>query len=388
MDWVRGEKLGQGSFATVSLAFSRGGNPSLPPLMAVKSCGASLSSSLATEKSILQKLGSCPEIIRCFGGCFSFERGERLYNVLLEYAPGGSLADQVKNSGDHGLPEFEVRSHTKALLRGLTHIHTSGYVHCDIKLQNVLIGFDGASRIADFGLTRLAGGGPVGSQLRGTPMYMSPEMVVKGEQEPPADVWALGCAVAEMAGGGTAWEGFSDAAALMMRIGVGDEVPRVPGTLSDEGRDFLARCFAKDPRRRWTAEMLLNHPFVAGEDDWRKKGAAESDSPRCIFEFDHPEWVSGGHFGEDELWFTEEESSSKVAARLGELVCERGCDWSVSDEWVTVRLKPRRLKSFRKTNTSRVVLTGVCVMSSKLQRLFTRKLYHTSLKSSGEQEQS
>ncbi|GER35663.1 mitogen-activated protein kinase kinase kinase 19 [Striga asiatica] len=340
MDFVRGEKLGQGSFATVSLAFSRGGNPSLPPLMAVKSCGASLSSSLANEKSILQKLGGCPEIIRCFGDCFSFERGERLYNVLLEYAAAGSLADRVKHSGDSGLPEFEVRRHTKAILRGLTHIHRSGYVHCDIKLQNVLIGADGAARIADFGLAKPAGGGSVGSQLRGTPMYMSPEMVAGGEQEPPADVWALGCAVAEMAGGGTAWEGFSDAAALMMRIGVGDQVPRVPGTLSGEGRDFLAKCFVKDPRRRWTAEMLLNHPFVAGEDD-REKGTAESESPRCVFEFDYPDWVSDptpeeGQFGEDELWFSEE-PSSKVAARLGELVCERGCDWSASDGWVTVR---------------------------------------------------
>ncbi|CAA0832790.1 mitogen-activated protein kinase kinase kinase 21 [Striga hermonthica] len=336
MDWVRGEKLGQGSFATVSLAFSRGGNAALPPLVAVKSCGASLSSSLANEKSILQKLGGCPEIIRCFGDGFSFERGERLYNVLLEYAPGGSLADRVKQFGDLGLPEFEVRRHTKALLRGLTHIHRSGYVHCDIKPQNVLIGADGAARIADFGLAKRAGGGPVGSQLRGTPMYMSPEMVAGGEQEPPADVWALGCAVAEIAGGGTAWEGFSDAAALMMRIGVGDQVPRVPEGLSGEGRDFLSKCFAKDPRRRWTAEMLLNHPFVAGEDDLKKGAAAESESPRCIFEFDQPEWVSEGHFGEDELWFAEE-PSSKVAARLGELVYERGCDWSASDGWVTVR---------------------------------------------------
>ncbi|CAA0820820.1 mitogen-activated protein kinase kinase kinase 19 [Striga hermonthica] len=335
MDWVRGEKLGQGSFATVSLAFSGGGNSSLPPLMAVKSCGASLSSSLANEKSILQKLSGCPEIIRCFGDCFSLERGERLYNVLLEYAPGGSLADRVKQSGGLGLPEFEVRRHSKALLRGLTHIHSSGYVHCDIKLHNVLIGVDGAARIADFGLARLAGGGPIGSQMRGTPMYMSPEMVAGGEQEPAADVWALGCAVAEMAGGGTAWEGCSDAAALMMRIGVGDQVPRVPEALSDEGRDFLARCFVKDPRRRWTAEMLMNHPFVAVEDD-RKKSMAESDSPRCIFEFDHPKLVSEGHFGEDELWFTEE-PLSKVVARLGELVCERACDWSASDGWVTVR---------------------------------------------------
>ncbi|KAK6116227.1 hypothetical protein DH2020_050023 [Rehmannia glutinosa] len=331
--------------------------------MAVKSCGVSHSSSLENEKLILDELRDCPEIIRCFGESFSYENGEKLYNVLLEYASGGSLADKLKNSDDRRLPEFEVRKYTKALLRGLHYIHKFGNVHCDIKLQNILLCSDGGVKIADFGLARRAAknGAVSGCELRGTPMYMSPEMVTGGEQGAPADIWALGCVVSEMVSGSPAWK-FSDVAALLMRIGVGEEVPEIPGTLSDEGKDFLLKCFVKDPTKRWTAEMLLNHPFIHDDQDFngddddsvfalkdREENPA-STSPRCPFDF--PDWVSlatcsitslpsPGYFPETDLWFSEEPNyevgSISPAARLLTLVFEQGPDWSVSDDWVTVR---------------------------------------------------
>ncbi|GFP88225.1 mitogen-activated protein kinase kinase kinase a [Phtheirospermum japonicum] len=355
MEWVRGKKLGQGSFATVSLALPKRQSPISPPLMAVKSCGASLSSSLAAEKSILDELKGCPQIIRCFGDSVSRENGERLYNVLLEYASGGNLADKVKSSGGRGLPEFEVRRHAKALLKGLNYIHGSGYVHCDVKLQNILLCADGGAKIADFGLARRAGRS--GAVLSGTPMYMSPEMVLAGEQGAPADIWAMGCAVAEMAGGAPAWGGFSDLAALMMRIGVGDEVPEVPGNLSDQGKDFLGKCFVRDPSQRWTAGMLLKHPFIIGgadsdDDDDDDDGVAAfkarqtaSASPRCPFGF--VDWVSSptcsitslpspGDFPQSGSCFSQEPPIAMVM-RVSALKCERGPDWSVSDAWLTIR---------------------------------------------------
>ncbi|PIN25225.1 Serine/threonine protein kinase/TGF-beta stimulated factor [Handroanthus impetiginosus] len=208
MDWVRGEKLGHGSFAMVNLAAPRKQSCGLPPLMAVKSCGVSHSSSLVNEKLILDELKDCPEIIRCFGESFSYENGEKLYNVLLEYASGGSLGDKIKKSGDGGLPESEVRQYTEALLKGLNYIHKIGYVHCDIKLQNILMGSNGGVKIADFGLAKRVGRRKddcSGFELRGTPLYMSPEMVAGGEQGTAADIWALGCVVAEMLSGAPAW---------------------------------------------------------------------------------------------------------------------------------------------------------------------------------------
>ncbi|GMP81854.1 hypothetical protein CsSME_00036425 [Camellia sinensis var. sinensis] len=96
--------------------------------MAVKTCGSSHSALLDHEKSILQQLKDCPQIIECFGGDFSFENGEKLYNLFLEYAMGGSLADKLKNSGHRSLPESEVRRHTESILKGLQCIHENGFV--------------------------------------------------------------------------------------------------------------------------------------------------------------------------------------------------------------------------------------------------------------------
>lgn len=349
MDWVRGEKLGHGSFATVSLAAPRSQSSGLPPLMAVKSCGLSLSSSLMNEKLILDELQGCPEIIQCFGERFSCENGEKLYNVLLEYASGGSLADKLNNSDDRRLPESEVRSYTKALLRGLNYIHKFGYVHCDIKLQNILLGPDGSVKIADFGLAKRAGprkGDNSGCELRGTPMYMSPEMVAGGEQGSQADIWALGCVVAEMLSGAPAWR-CSNVAGLLMRIGAGEEVPEIPGNLSEEGRDFLGKCFVKNPSERWTAEMLLDHPFMACADDQYfvdDRSSALKDrhtiSPRSAFDF--PDWVSSvtcsfTSLPPPELSFRDGCWSISATERLRRLVTCQSPSWSVSDDWVTVR---------------------------------------------------
>ncbi|CAA2946973.1 mitogen-activated protein kinase kinase kinase 18-like [Olea europaea var. sylvestris] len=355
MDWVRGEKLGNGSFGMVNIAIPRSRNCQIPPVMAVKSCGVSLSDSLMNEKLILDELKDCPEIIRCFGENFTDENGEKLYNILLEYASGGALADKVKNCPDNGLPESEVRRYTKALLKGLNYIHKFGYVHCDIKLQNILLGPNGGVKIADFGLAKRAERekvGDFGCELRGTPLYMSPEMATRNEQGPPADIWALGCVVAEMVGGASPWR-CSGVADLLMRIGVRGEVPEVPENLSSKGKDFLGKCFANDPSKRWTAEMLLNHPFVDDQDfddtvtlKERHDEDNASTSPRCPFDF--PDWTitslpSPEYSSESGSWFCKEvilmtgSMSTPPVERLQGLASNHQPHWLSSDEWLSVR---------------------------------------------------
>ncbi|CAN4079673.1 unnamed protein product [Withania somnifera] len=358
MDWVRGEAIGHGSFSKVSMAVPL---KQSTQVMVVKSSLASRSATLMNEKLILDEIKGCPQIINCLGDSYTFENGEKLYNVLLEYAAGGALSEKLKTSSDRKLPETEIRKYTKVLLKGLQYIHKCGYVHCDVKPQNILLGEDGQAKIADFGLAKRVKSikdKKLRCELRGTPLYMSPEMVTAGEQDTPADIWALGCVIAEMAAGVPVW-GYSDLTQLLMKIGVGDELPEFPVKLSEGGKDFLRKCFVKDPRERWTAEMLLKHQFVVDQDDTvtlndeRCNSGTPSTSPRCPFDF--PDWVSDGSSQstvtcqitslpspaiQELLNFNGGSWSTMPAERLRVLLaCENRpeSDWSVADGWVSVR---------------------------------------------------
>ncbi|CAA0825256.1 mitogen-activated protein kinase kinase kinase 21 [Striga hermonthica] len=175
MGWVRGETLGKGGFGFVSMAKTNQDH-NLPPLIAVKSSKVSESESLKKEKELLDKFQSCPSILRCFGDEITTENGEKLYNILLEYASAGCLADHIVK----GLPEITVSRCTKSLLSALLHIHKAGYVHCDVKPHNVLlVGQD--AKLADFGSCCKTSFHENSScdDFRGTVMYAAPESIAQ-----------------------------------------------------------------------------------------------------------------------------------------------------------------------------------------------------------------
>ncbi|XP_058751588.1 mitogen-activated protein kinase kinase kinase 20-like [Vicia villosa] len=343
MDWVRGESLGRGTFATVHLVLPKGSSNStlFPSPTAVKTSEVSTSYTLKNERHVLDCLGSCQQIIRCFGDDYTFENGHEYYNLFLEYASAGTLADQVKFHGGR-IPELNIRGSVRSVVEGLHHIHSNGFVHCDIKLQNILVFHDGGIKIADFGLAKKSGEEQSEKQrfeCRGTPLYMSPESVIHGEHEPPADIWALGCAMVEMMTGKPAWniEKDSNMFSLLLQIGAGEESPMIPEDLSKEGKDFVDKCFIKDPRKRWTAEMLLDHPFI------EEVKSVNEPSPRNHFDFN--DWVSSvGDAApsspeyEESCQWDFDNCSCSPADRLRQLgTVEVPVSWSESDSWISVR---------------------------------------------------
>ncbi|KAE8700053.1 protein RALF-like 34-like [Hibiscus syriacus] len=340
MEWVPGEMIGYGSFGTVNLVLPKTGF-SKSPLTVVKRCETHNSASLRHEKQVLDQLGSCPQIIRCLGDDYSVENCGKFYNLFLEYADKGSLADHVKRNGG-GWTESDVKRFAKSILRGLNFVHSKGLVHCDVKLQNVLLFGNGDVKLADFGLAKRNGEKQGKFEIRGTPLNMAPESINGNVYDFPVDIWALGCVVVEMFTGKTAWnlKPGSNMADLFIKIGVGDELPGIPTELSEEGKDFLGKCFSRDPSKRWTTEMLLNHPFMVADDETTVPFPSTSSqccfeefsvSPRCPFDF--PDWIST-----DEL--ISRENSSRISSalnRIGELACHEAPNWSSCGSWISLR---------------------------------------------------
>ncbi|TXG69222.1 hypothetical protein EZV62_004157 [Acer yangbiense] len=275
--WVKVRVLGKGSYGVVTLAVNSE-DPSLPSI-AVKSSRLEDSHSLKSlekEKRILDHLYGSPHILAFLADTVSFDDqlGGLAYDLFLEYAPGGSLSDLIKKRGGR-LPEHEVQDYTRMILKGLCGVHKNGYVHCDLKPDNILVLplQDGTNylKIADFGLAKEPGeekqyGDYFRFRFRGTPLYMSPESFLFGEIEWGLDIWSLGCVVVEMLTGKHAmrWVGdvhrnLESGCAFVM------QQPNVPEYMSNLGKDFLTSCFARNPRERWTAEMLLSHPYLLPE---------------------------------------------------------------------------------------------------------------------------
>ncbi|KAK1302382.1 Mitogen-activated protein kinase kinase kinase NPK1 [Acorus calamus] len=297
MEWVRGTKLGRGTFATVNVAvvIQTSSDQQTPLLVAVKSAPFSQSSTLQHERSVLTNLDGCPHIIRCLGHDITTEpNGERRYNLFLEYASRGSLHDLIRGDGAP-LQEAVARRHARSVLLALRHVHDKGLVHCDVKLRNILVFNDDRQqvKIADFGLAKRASTKADGGEFRGTPLYMAPESILRGEYEPPSDVWAFGCAVAEMMTGSSVWR-CTELKALLFEIA--SEEPLIWEGLSEQGKEFLRKCLVKDPAERWTVEMLLSHPFVAEEGVVIDGGgcACPVDSPRSVFDFGRMEMAFEG----------------------------------------------------------------------------------------------
>ncbi|RYR55670.1 hypothetical protein Ahy_A06g030851 isoform A [Arachis hypogaea] len=269
------EVLGAGSYGTVSLAILVDEQNRFHSFIAVKSSIPRLAFSLEKEEQIFKSLwegesGGCQEIIECFGTEITVEHGHQFYNLFLEYAPYGSLADLIHKKP---LPETEVSVYARMIVKGLSHIHRKGIVHCDLKPENILV-FPSLDKeianyqlkIADFGLSKTkeekADVELWKSKPRGTPSYLSPE-AFSGHIDAPMDIWALGCIVIEMLTGLPAW-GESPLLIEELRYLVEHHElsPRKPQGIGFFCHDFLEKCFTKDPSKRWTADRVLDHPFL------------------------------------------------------------------------------------------------------------------------------
>jgi mitogen-activated protein kinase kinase kinase len=131
------------------------------------------------------------------------------------------------------------------------------------------VDFGAAKVIARQGKTLVVaaskGVGKADKSMTGTPMYMSPE-VIKGENSGRAgavDVWSLGCVILEMATGRRPWASLDNEWAIMYNIAQGNP-PQMPSNdqLSDQGIDFLKKCFIRDPKKRASAAELLQHEWI------------------------------------------------------------------------------------------------------------------------------
>ncbi|MEV5508598.1 serine/threonine-protein kinase [Streptomyces orinoci] len=180
-------------------------------------------------------------------------------------------ADSLRTLLAAGVSEDEAAGLFTGICEGLAHLHRSGWVHGDLKPDNVLVMADGSVRLSDFGLaTELTGthGTHGYAPPMGTLDYLPPERwkAPLGEHgvkvRPSADIWALGIMIHEaFAHGAAPFPGATPAArgAAVQEYAEGRAPLRLSGELPPFWRELAADCLAPTHAERGahTAESLL-----------------------------------------------------------------------------------------------------------------------------------
>ncbi|KAF7332336.1 Protein kinase domain-containing protein [Mycena kentingensis (nom. inval.)] len=250
------ELIGTGAFGKVYKARDLSAPADEPTMYAVKCMhqhprGSPSDISQRTELAAHQQAATVhPGVVR-FYGSFA-EPEEEMVFVILEYVEGGDLHDLVFREREFcGDPE-RVRDVMRELLDVVEALHEIGLYHRDLKCDNLLLGIDGAIRVADFGLaTAFSQTDAFGC---GTSGYMSPESLRESQAEDycPAssDLWALSVILVNLISGRQPWRKASPKDAAYAAFLEDDDYLRDTLKLTKEANDVLKRCFNSDPARR------------------------------------------------------------------------------------------------------------------------------------------
>lgn len=175
----------------------------------------------------------------------------------MELLIGGNLKDKINKTGV--LKVTEAIGITKGIAAGLGYTHEKGFIHHDIKPENILFASDGSYRITDFGIAK-HGASVVKTQpgiIMGSPGYRSPEQAAGEAIDSRADIYSLGITLFQMLTGGLPIEG-ETSSVLAQHI---TQAPPKPSELNPEisGKveSIILKMLQKKPQKRFQSTDAL-----------------------------------------------------------------------------------------------------------------------------------
>ncbi|GBP55695.1 hypothetical protein EVAR_18988_1 [Eumeta japonica] len=247
--------IGEGSFGRVFKAERKDTNE-IVALKVIRKKGRSTKDlkNLRQECDIQRQLNH-PNIIRMID---SFDTETELV-VVTEHAEK-ELHNVLAKEGC--LNEKEAKKITWDLVSALYYLHSHRVLHRDLKPQNVLLDNTGCAKLCDFGLARIMTNAThILTSIKGTPLYMAPELIDEKPYDHQADLWSLGCIVYELLAGQPPFCTMSIWQLIRM---IRHKPVQWPSFISADARSFLQGLLHKDSARRMSWAEILEHPFVVG----------------------------------------------------------------------------------------------------------------------------
>ncbi|KAF6726260.1 Serine/threonine-protein kinase ULK3 [Oryzias melastigma] len=276
-DFILTERLGSGTYATVYKAYRKGNSREVVAVKVVgkKTLNKASTENLLTEIEILKTVRH-PHIVQLKD--FQWD-ADNIY-LILEWCSGGDLSRFIRSR--RILPESVARRFLQQIACALQFLHERNISHLDLKPQNILLS-GCVLKLADFGFAQYMSPWDEKSVLRGSPLYMAPEMVCRRQYDSRVDLWSVGVilygerrhshpippnmiyaplqitrlCLDELQ---FASKSFAE---LEEKIRSDQPIELPPGAkVSKDCRDLLLRLLERNPDARITFAEFFTHPFV------------------------------------------------------------------------------------------------------------------------------
>jgi eukaryotic-like serine/threonine-protein kinase len=203
---------------------------------------------------------------------FDFDRHEDSYYLAMEYVRGKSLAELHRRARtlQHPFPPVLAAQICLEVARGLAYAHRLtehgqplGLVHRDVTPHNVLVSYEGAVKLTDFGIAKASNRASTAGMLKGKFAYMAPEQARGEAVDSRTDLFALGITLWELLTGARLFDGDSDVAVLRA---VQDRQILSPSAVNRTVDPALAEVvmtvLQRDPARRFQTATELERRLL------------------------------------------------------------------------------------------------------------------------------
>lgn len=190
-----------------------------------------------------------PNIVRFIGAC----RKSIVWCIITEYAKGGSVRQFLARRQNKLVPLRLAVKQALDVARGMAYVHALGFIHRDLKSDNLLIAADRSIKIADFGVARIEVKTEGMTPETGTYRWMAPEMIQHRPYDHKVDVYSFGIVLWELITGMLPFTNMTAVQAAFAVVNKGAR-PVIP-------QDCLP-CLSHIMMRCWDANPEVRPPFT------------------------------------------------------------------------------------------------------------------------------
>ncbi|XP_076243644.1 unc-51 like kinase 3 homolog Aduk isoform X2 [Calliopsis andreniformis] len=180
----------------------------------------------------------------------------------MEYCDGGDLSSFIKKR--HSLPEFICRRFLQQLALALKYLRNHNVVHMDLKPQNLLLMKKPqlTLKVGDFGFAQYLSNSEQKFTIRGSPLYMAPEILLKRKYDARVDLWSVGVIMYECLFGKAPYSS-SSFQELAEKIKDSRPIELPKGSHVSQGcKDLLMSLLKPDPNLRISFDDFFAHDFL------------------------------------------------------------------------------------------------------------------------------